>query len=293
VASLAAYPESPHRASDGGLTPAGLRGRALFNRLACYSCHGGEHFTDSPLALRHDVGTLTASSGARLGGVLDGLDTPTLRGVWATPPYGHDGALATLETWITQMAADPSSRHGRVAELSTGERADLIDYLRQIDGREPAALAATGSGLPSLAKYLAAHVAVGGAADDADGDGSANLLEYALGASDPTNPSDTPETPGFWLVPPGEGESAGGPAIVFAVRAGAAWSGATARSGELIYRAVGSTDLVNWTLVPVAAPMPTGWPEPPMGHDWACFKLSAEAMPTGRGFLRLEVQAAE
>jgi hypothetical protein len=292
VASLATYPESPHRAGDGGLTAAGLRGRALFNRLACYSCHGGQHFTDSPLALRHDVGTLKSSSGARLGGTLDGLDTPTLRGVWTTPPYGHDGAHATLETWIASMAAEPAKRHGRVVELTTNERADLIDYLRQIDGREPAALAATGAGLPSFAKYLAAHVAGGGAADDVDGDGSVNLLEYALGASDPANPSDAPETPGFWLVPAGEGDSAGGPAIVFAVRAGAAWSGATARSGELIYRAVGSMDLVNWTLVPVATPVPTGWPEPPNGHEWACFKLPAEAMSSGRGFLRLAVELA-
>lgn len=293
VASLSTYPESPDRAADGGLTAAGLRGRALFNRLACYSCHGGQHFTDSPLALRHDVGTLKAGSGERLGGTLDGLDTPTLRGVWATPPYGHDGAHATLESWITAMATDVAHRHGRVAELSAGERVDLVGYLRQIDGREPAALAATGVGLPSLAKYLTARVANGGAADDADGDGSANLLEYALGASDPTNPADTPETPGFWLVPASGGGGAGGPAIVFAVRAGAAWNGATARSNELIYRAVGSTDLVNWTLAPVPAPVPAGWPAPPGGHEWACFKLPAEAMPGGSGFLRLEVQVAE
>ena len=44
----------------------------------------------------HDVGTLTAGSGMRLGGALPGLDTPGLRGLWATAPYLHDGSAATL-----------------------------------------------------------------------------------------------------------------------------------------------------------------------------------------------------
>jgi cytochrome c peroxidase len=292
VASLATYPESPHRAEGGGLTAEGLRGRALFNRLACYACHGGQHFTDSPLALRHDVGTLKTSSGARLGGALDGLDTPTLRGAWASPPYGHDGATPTLEAWVARMASDGAGRHGRVSELGAGERSDLVAYLRQIDGREPAALAATGKGLPSLAKHLAAHGAAGGAADDPDGDGAANLLEYAIGASDPANPAATPETPSFMMVPP-TGGAQGGPAFVFAVRAGAAWTGATARSAELIYRAAGSTDLVSWTVVPVSAPVPSGWPAPPAGHEWACFTLPPEMMAGGRGFLRVEISTAQ
>lgn len=34
---------------------------------------------------------------ARLGSALSGIDTPTLLGVWATAPYLHDGAAATLD----------------------------------------------------------------------------------------------------------------------------------------------------------------------------------------------------
>ncbi|NJL72444.1 MAG: hypothetical protein HC888_13160, partial [Candidatus Competibacteraceae bacterium] len=45
----------------------------------------------------HDVGTLRASSGQRLGGTLPGIETPTLLGVHATAPYFHNGSAAMLE----------------------------------------------------------------------------------------------------------------------------------------------------------------------------------------------------
>jgi len=103
VASLGAedLPRSPHRAADGSLTPEAVAGRAVFSILACADCHAGADFTDStggpgvPPTL-HDVGTIRTSSGGRLGGPLPGIDTPTLRGVWNTAPYFHDGSAATL-----------------------------------------------------------------------------------------------------------------------------------------------------------------------------------------------------
>ena len=101
VASLGhgSLPKSPHRAADGSLTPQGTAGRAVFNALACASCHSGAEMTDSTLgsATLHDVGTLRTTSGQRLGGPLPGIDTPTLLGVWNTPPYLHDGSAGTLE----------------------------------------------------------------------------------------------------------------------------------------------------------------------------------------------------
>ncbi|RMG18187.1 MAG: PKD domain-containing protein, partial [Planctomycetota bacterium] len=98
--SLDRFPESPYRDANGRLTPDGRAGRAVFQRLGCAECHGGPHFTDSPLGRRHDVGTLAPSSGGRRGGPLDGLDTPTLRGLFATAPYFHDGSAATLREVI-------------------------------------------------------------------------------------------------------------------------------------------------------------------------------------------------
>lgn len=128
VTSLDTFPRSPYRADDGSFTEAALRGRAIFERLDCAECHSGDALTDSPEGLRHDVGTLTAASGQRLGGDLDGLDTPTLHGVWATPPYLHDGSAPTLDDVLTREG------HGRAQRLSDAKRADLVAYLRQLDG---------------------------------------------------------------------------------------------------------------------------------------------------------------
>src|SRR5687767_4387980 len=77
VQSLTVVPPSPFRNADGSLTADGVVGKAIFNQLACYSCHGGEAFTDSAFGVMHDVGTLKPSSGQRLGAPLTGLDTPT------------------------------------------------------------------------------------------------------------------------------------------------------------------------------------------------------------------------
>jgi len=101
VGSLGAetVPRSPWREADGSMTAAGIAGGAVFDALACGSCHSGPAYTDStgPAATLHDVGTLRTSSGQRLGGPLTGIDTPTLLGVWDTAPYFHDGSAATLD----------------------------------------------------------------------------------------------------------------------------------------------------------------------------------------------------
>jgi len=102
VSSLttATLPRSPYRTANGALTAAGSAGRDVFVASSCHSCHSGPGFTDSvagATALLHDVGTLRSSSGQRLGGVLAGIDTPTLLGVWANAPYFHNGSAHDLE----------------------------------------------------------------------------------------------------------------------------------------------------------------------------------------------------
>jgi large repetitive protein len=42
-----------------------------------------------------------AGSGRRLSDTLTGIDTPTLRGVWAGAPYLHDGSAATLSDAVS------------------------------------------------------------------------------------------------------------------------------------------------------------------------------------------------
>ncbi len=96
VTSLDTSPVSPWEADA---TDAGA---ARFDAATCATCHPAPLYTDSALGeLRlHDIGSLRDTSGERLGGPLDGLDTPTLLGAWSTGPYLHDGSAATLEDAI-------------------------------------------------------------------------------------------------------------------------------------------------------------------------------------------------
>lgn len=127
VSSLghASLPRSPHRHSDGSNTAAALLGETIFQRENCASCHTPPRYTDSTLGngLLHDVGTLRASSGGRLGGPLTGIDTPTLRGVWASAPYFHDGSAPTLSDVFRTSGG--STRTAESGQLSGG--ASLIN----------------------------------------------------------------------------------------------------------------------------------------------------------------------
>jgi DNA-binding beta-propeller fold protein YncE len=87
---------SPFRAADGSMTVAGIAGETIFQREGCATCHAPPEFTDSTANTLRNVGTLRLSSGFRRGEVLTGIDTPTLRGIWASAPYFHDGSAATL-----------------------------------------------------------------------------------------------------------------------------------------------------------------------------------------------------
>lgn len=133
VASLTTFSVSPHRGAGDTLEKARARGRAVFESAQCFQCHAGPDFTDSARGPRHDVGTLKPTSGKRLGETLGGLDTPTLRGLWSTAPYLHDGSAATLEEVLTNPA------HGQAGRLTAPERADLVTWLLQLDGLEPPA----------------------------------------------------------------------------------------------------------------------------------------------------------
>lgn len=138
VASLDEHLPSPHRGGPGETPPAAARGRAIFEsaEAGCTTCHAGPRFTDSafdaPGAPRlHDVGTLRATSGERLGGPLSGIDTPTLRGLWHSAPYLHDGSAATLRAVLVER--NTQDRHGATSHLSDADVDDLIAYLLILD----------------------------------------------------------------------------------------------------------------------------------------------------------------
>lgn len=95
VTSITSPARSPHAGPEDGA--------AVFADAGCADCHPAPTYTDSTLdtPLRHDIGTTQEWSGQRLGGPLDGFDTPTLLGVHATGPWLHDGSATTLRDAIT------------------------------------------------------------------------------------------------------------------------------------------------------------------------------------------------
>lgn len=127
VSSLNTFPRSPHRDPGGSMTADALEGRELFAQSGCGTCHSGRELTDSPQRVLHDVGTIGPASGSRIGGALTGLDTPTLRGLWASAPYLHDGSAATLDAVLENPA------HGAGSRLSPAQRAKVVQFLLQLE----------------------------------------------------------------------------------------------------------------------------------------------------------------
>ncbi len=134
-------PRSPQRSADGAMTPAAVRGSQVFSSSGCDNCHRGPELvqrTDASVQLE-DLGTLGTASGGRLGGSLDGIDVPTLNGIWATPSYLHDGSQASLEllllaTGEVALQAEAASISG--ASEVRGANHWSIDNLAVVRGGE-------------------------------------------------------------------------------------------------------------------------------------------------------------
>jgi DNA-binding beta-propeller fold protein YncE len=120
---------SPFRAADGSFTAQARRGREVFARAGCPKCHAAPTFSNSESGELFDVGTLHATSGQRLGADLKGLDTPTLKGLWQSAPYLHDGSAATLR----DVLAITGDQMGTTSNLSETELNELVRYLQELD----------------------------------------------------------------------------------------------------------------------------------------------------------------
>lgn len=141
VASLNSFAASPYRNNDGTLTAQAQAGRLVFAAKNCAACHAGTAFTNSLNASTlRDIGTIKPSSGQRLGGPLTGIDPPTLRDVFRTAPWLHDGSAGTVQQAI-QM-------HNNIS-LTATELDDVAAYVLQVGSDEATAPTPTnfGSGL--------------------------------------------------------------------------------------------------------------------------------------------------
>ena len=186
---LAAYVESltepfpsPHRPTPTTLSASAIQGKQDFVDQGCLGCHAMDALTDSPLAVRHDVGTIDAASGQRMGAPLDGFDTQGLLGGWTSPPYMHDGSASTLDAAIAQHASAAALTPTQIADLAQflreAEPADLDDFL-DTDGDGTVDLNDAAPADPCLPT---AFVAV--CAQDTDGDGDTDFAETELADGD-------------------------------------------------------------------------------------------------------------
>jgi YVTN family beta-propeller protein len=177
VASLNSFAVSPKRNADGSLTVDAQAGKTIFTNANCAQCHGGAGFTLSGAANLQNIGTIRPSSGSRLGGPLTGIDTPTLRDVWATAPYLHDGSAATL--------ANAVSAHSGVS-LGATDLVQLVAYLEQIDANEQAPVnppPTVNLTSPTNGASFNSGSTISLAADASDANGTVTQVEFYDGAT--------------------------------------------------------------------------------------------------------------
>ncbi len=93
------------------------QGADIFAQQDCASCHAGAAGTDLKA---HDVGTGTSPH--EKAGM--SFDTPTLRWLWSSAPYFHDGSAATLRDVFTMSGA-----HQLIGKVSLDDIDALTAYL--------------------------------------------------------------------------------------------------------------------------------------------------------------------
>ena len=115
-------PPNRHLAADGELSPSQDRGKAIFYRKNCDTCHpAATHYTAKS---SFDVGTATKYDTSGL------LDVPQLDRVYQRPPYLHSGeALSLEELWTIY---NPADKHGVTSDMSKEELNDLIEFLKTL-----------------------------------------------------------------------------------------------------------------------------------------------------------------
>lgn len=124
------------------LSKAARRGANLFfsDRTQCASCHSGFLFTDQQY---HNVGLYLVYEDEGRGrltmkpGDMGKMKTPSLRNVAITPPYMHDGSVATLYEAVSHFnrgGTDHPNKDERVRSLGLSEEEvlDLCAFLETL-----------------------------------------------------------------------------------------------------------------------------------------------------------------
>jgi len=103
---------------EGKLSESAERGRQIFERAGCSTCHSAPLFTNLQ---QYNVGT---GKGRKSN---SSFDTPTLIEVWRTAPYLFDGRSATMEDVIRKH--NNNDAHGKTSQLTDKEIKELSEYV--------------------------------------------------------------------------------------------------------------------------------------------------------------------
>lgn len=136
---------------NGNMTADAVAGKAIFEskETKCSYCHSGALYTDLK---SHDVGTKDILDS-------DGLYyTPTLKEMWRTAPYLHDGSAPTIRDVLTTK--NVGDKHGKTSQLTAEQINQLEAYILQIDSNP--------TEIPVVEK------------GDVNGDGEFNAIDFAL-----------------------------------------------------------------------------------------------------------------
>ena len=100
---------------DGKLTDNAKKGKKVFENSGCVYCHKGSFFTDMRM---HKIGEIEFEKG---------WDTPTLKEVWRTAPYLHDGSAESVDELLREKKHGTSSHR-----LNRKELKFLIEYVNSL-----------------------------------------------------------------------------------------------------------------------------------------------------------------
>jgi CxxC motif-containing protein (DUF1111 family) len=154
VLLMAAPPPDP-------ATAASERGRAVFERIGCESCHVSRLegprgalpvFSD---LLLHDMGDALADGFPMGSATGREFRTQPLWGIPAVGPYLHDGRASTLDEAIRWHGGEAASANQAYLALRSSEQADLIAFLESLGGsaQRSEGLLPPDAGIPADAEY--------------------------------------------------------------------------------------------------------------------------------------------
>ena len=109
--------QSPHL-GHGKLSQSAERGKEIFDNAGCIECHQPPLFSSHEL---YHIGTGTGIDANKP------FTVPTLKEVWRTAPYLHDGRAASIIEVITKFNEKES--HGITSSLTEQEKHDLVEYV--------------------------------------------------------------------------------------------------------------------------------------------------------------------